>query len=311
MIDFNDTQFELEEEQFLTNDTSITYANAWNFTPGYQLPQNFQCGGVDNVGMFLCVANDGYVRLTAVEPGTGVPQEYVDRQDQAVLEEATQRLEQGAEQLTQLINQEANTREQEDIRLSNLIDNLDATKAGTNYVQVSPTGSSTNEVSYITIGEEEYKIAGGGSGTPTHYLKTLNVSGNTMTFKKVVDGTEEDQSYTPNFDDKYVSLTDNQTITGVKNFATNLQFAGKTVATEEALLAEQETRGQSISILSDALTNERNNRVDADNDLQTNINACEKTANKVGTIEASDTNYPTCNAVIAYINSLNGDNDQF
>lgn len=195
MINLQDKQFETLEENFITNDTSITYDNAWDYKPTQQIPQNFQCGGVDNVNKYLKVDIDGYIRLaegtggtpanylarivkdednktititdnnlnnTTFEYGGGgsgeVSKAYVDNQDEAVLQSANDNTQNKVNDLSATLNQAI--REATD-QIEQLWYQVDTKSV----VSGSATGSSTNPIYYLTINGTEYLLPQGGAGT--------------------------------------------------------------------------------------------------------------------------------------------------
>lgn len=59
---------EVVETQPLKSNTQVCEEESYNYQPGKQMPQAFQCGGVANAGKYMRVAPDGYIRPM---PGSG------------------------------------------------------------------------------------------------------------------------------------------------------------------------------------------------------------------------------------------------
>jgi len=99
----------------------------------------------------------------------------------------------------------------------------------------------------------------------------------------------------------YNDLNNKPTIPSIEGLATKTELE-----TESNRAIAKETE------LGTAITNETSARTSADEQLQTNIDNCEKTANKTTTLDTtSDTKYPTCKAVYDYIQSLDGNDIEY
>lgn len=127
-----------------------------------------------------------------------------------------------------------------------------ATRMVVGSVSASATGTSTNEVNYLSIEGTEYKLPSGGSGEPDAYIKNASVSGNTLTLIKkdnsTVTFTDTDTTYNAGnnitINGTTISATDTTYSAGVGLTLTNNQFAVNTttIATQQDLQQGLATR---------------------------------------------------------------------